>query len=368
MKQLSVLIKPSSSLCNMRCKYCFYHDISDDRAVRSYGFMSEKTAKNLIDAAFDTPANSIHFAFQGGEPTLAGLDFYKNFVSLVKLKDPNRLVSFSIQTNGLMIDEPFAAFLAEHHFLAGLSIDGTKDIHDFLRPDAAGNGTYAKTVKTAKLFEKTGVEYNILVVLSATVARHIEKVYSALKREGFRYLQFIPCLDGLDNPPFENGYSLKPALYARCMRQLFQLYFEDYIKGQFVSIRYFDNLVSLAADHLPEMCGMLGYCTGQFVIEGDGTVFPCDFYCTDAWKMGNINTASFSALYEGETMRRFIESSKADDKKCVECPVFTLCRGGCRRNRDLSSNGRAGENIYCGAIREFLEFAAPYLRKMASGR
>lgn len=363
MKHLSLLIKPSSSLCNMKCKYCFYHSLADEREVRSYGLMSEKTAESIIKEAFKAAARSVHFAFQGGEPTLIGLEFYKKFIQIVNELNPGLEISYSLQTNGLTVNDDFALFLKENSFLVGLSIDGTRDIHDFLRLDSAKKGTYGRVIKTARLFDKLHVQYNILVVMSSFIAKHIEKVYNSLKKEGFKYLQFIPCLDELDKPLFENSYSLTPELYAESLKQLFMLYYKDYFSGKYISIRYFDNLIFLTRGQNTEMCGMLGYCAGQFVIEGDGTVFPCDFYCVDNWVLGNINELSLEELYESENMNKFIKSSIINDEKCKICDVFALCRGGCRRHRDHYTNGKVGENIYCDALKEFLTFASPYLKR-----
>lgn len=366
MKYLTLLIKPSSSHCNMKCKYCFYHSLASGRQTGSYGFMSCKTAESIIEKAFEAAENGVHFAFQGGEPSLIGLDFYKWFVKTANEKNPCLEVTYSLQTNGLDISEEFALFLKENGFLTGLSVDGTREIHDFLRIDKGGSGTYGKVIKTARLFDKTGVDYNILVVLSAKAARHIEKVYNSLKKEGFKYLQFIPCLDELDKPPFLSAHSLTAGLYAESMKKLFKLYYDDYSSNNFISIRYFDNLRSMAKGNRPEMCGMLGFCAGQIVIEGNGTVFPCDFYCTDGWALGNINELSVGQLYESESMKKFIGSSFINDESCKTCDVFALCRGGCRRYRDLKSDGvaRDNKNIYCEANKDFLRYVYPYLIRM----
>lgn len=362
MEHLTLLIKPASSLCNMRCKYCFYHSLADKRENTSYGIMSEETAVNIIKKAFENANQSVSFAFQGGEPTLAGLDFFAFFVEKVKELNSKKVkVFFSVQTNGLNVSEEFAKLFSEHHFLVGLSLDGNKEIHDFLRIDAAKNGTHSKIMKTARLFEQYNVEYNILTVVSAYTAKHIEKIYRFFKANGFRYLQFIPCLDPLDSEPFSSPHSLTPKLYEDFLKKLFKLYYEDFLSGNYVSIRFFDNVVRMAAGQNSEQCGMLGFCSGQFVIEADGTVFPCDFYCVDNWRLGSINEMSLEELYQSNSMQEFIKTSFYDNEKCKACSVYPLCKGGCRRDRDLSTNGTAKENIYCEAFFRFYTYAKPYL-------
>lgn len=365
MEHLTILIKPASSLCNMRCRYCFYSSIADIRENASYGIMSEETADNIIKKALQS-SNSVSFAFQGGEPTLAGLDFFKTFVAKVnEYNKEKKQVNYSIQTNGLYVDEDFVKFFKQNNFLVGLSIDGYKDIHDFLRMDSMGEGTFNRIMKTVRLFEKHGVDYNILTVINAYTAKHIEKIYTFFKKNNFRYLQFIPCLDPLDSQPFEFDYSLTPLIYVKFLKTLFKLYYEDFMSDNYVSIRFFDNLVRVAAGQPSEQCGMLGFCSGQFVIEGDGTVFPCDFYCVDNWRTGNINDMGFDEIYKSDKMQEFIKTSIYDSTKCKACDMYNICRGGCRRDRDLSTAGAAGENnIYCEALYDFYKFSVPYIRQI----
>ena len=365
MEHLTLLIKPASSLCNLHCKYCFYHNIAELREHPSYGMMSMETAETLIKKSVSYAKRSITFAFQGGEPTLAGIAFYQTFIQLVKEHNNKGLsIHYAIQTNGMNMDEEFAGFLMENKFLVGLSLDGTKEIHDFLRIDAKDNGTHSKVMKTAYLFDKLKVEYNILTVITAQTAKHIDKIYHYYKKCGFRYLQFIPCLDPLDSEPNWSVYSLTPKHYELFLKTLFLLWYHDFMQGDYTSIRFFDNLVRVASGQPAEQCGMNGYCNGQYVIEADGSTFPCDFYCVDHWKTGNINQQSFEEITQSDQMVEFIETSRHNDEKCKSCEVFDLCRGGFRRDRDSHSDGRAGENIYCETFYSFYSFAKPYIREM----
>jgi uncharacterized protein len=193
---LSLLIKPAAGLCNIRCAYCFYRDLSESRANK---IMTRETAGTLIGRALDSGAEYITFAFQGGEPTLAGLDFFEYFVNSVNERNIKKIkINYAIQTNGIILNQDFANFFKKNNFLAGLSVDGTKDIHDFFRTDLNGGETFTKILKCADLFDRTGVDYNILTVVTAQVAKHIEKIYNFYKKRGFVYLQFITCLDPLD--------------------------------------------------------------------------------------------------------------------------------------------------------------------------
>lgn len=376
MEHLSLLIKPASSLCNLRCRYCFYHDLSENRHTQSYGIMSRDIADILIENAVNSAEKSINFAFQGGEPSLAGLDYFNYFaerVETVRYKyNKNLRINYSIQTNGININEEFAKFFKKYDFLVGLSLDGIKEINDFMRIDTHGEGTHSRIIKTAALFDKYKVDYNILTVITAQTAKHIEKIYNNYKKRGFLYLQFIPCLDPLDETPFNHIHSLTPELYERFLISLFTLWYNDFAAGIYISIRFFDNLVRIAAGYPCEQCGMTGTCPGQLVIESDGSVFPCDFYCVDNWKTGSILNMTFEELNNSTNMLKFRETSRffnyseynniGNIKKCEDCKVFYLCRGGCRRDRDNKKDGVARGNIYCGALYNFYMFAELHLK------
>ena len=355
-------------MCNIRCTYCFYRDLSDARANR---IMTRETADKLVERALGSGADNITLAFQGGEPTLAGLDFFEHFIDSVNKRSRNRPnadrlnINYAIQTNGLNINQEFADFFKKNKFLVGLSLDGTKDVHDFFRTDAAGRETFSRVLKSAELLTKTGVDFNILTVITAQVAKHIEKIYNFYKKRGFFYLQFINCLDPLGQLE-PNFYSLTPELYEKFLTKLFDLWYADLAAGTYVSVRFFDNWVRAAAGAPCELCGLSadGSCPGQFVIEADGSVYPCDFYCISEWRMGDIAGMSFEELYNSENMRRFIEASKLDSKKCATCDIFKLCRGGCQRDREASIFNQAGDNRYCSALYNFLSYAEPSFGKI----
>lgn len=355
---LNLLIKPASGLCNLRCKYCFYLDELSHRDVPSRGIMQKNTADILIEKAFEQEKQAVLFAFQGGEPMIAGLDFFKSFVKKVRETNKNRIgVSYSIQTNGLLLNPQWAKFLRENKFLVGLSYDSL--IHDRFRPDLSGRGTHDRVVRAAKTLEKYGVDFNVLTVVTADAARNIGKVYEDMKRKRFRYLQFIPCLN-----PLGCEENLKHTLgnddYLYFLKTLFSLWYDDLMSGNYVSIRYFDNLYSLYVGQGAEQCGMSGQCSIQYVIEGDGDVYPCDFYCLDEYCLGNIRENSFAELCSGMPARKFMQKSAGFPLKCKTCKCFYLCRSGCRRYQ------RDGEYIYCNAFLEFysdLEEKLPKIRE-----
>jgi uncharacterized protein len=325
--------------------------------------MSEETLENLIKKAFDYASGSATFAFQGGEPTLAGLNFYRKLLEFQKKYNVKNIpVQNAIQTNGYTIDEDWARFLAENKFLVGLSLDGTRDIHDSLRVDAAGKGTFSRVEKTARLFQKHGVEFNILCVVNNFIARSPKKVYDSLKKYGF--IQFIPCLDSFDGE--KKVFSLTPERYTEFLKVTFNEYYKDFCAGKPTSVRNFDNYIGMLLGRPPENCAMAGVCTCYTVIEGDGSVFPCDFYVLDEWKLGNINESSFEELICGDMAKKFVGVSTYRNEECKECYWYPLCRGGCRREREPIIDGTPSLNRFCECYKKFFDTCYPKMEEIAA--
>ena len=363
MPPLSILLKPASSGCNLRCAYCFYADEASMRAVPNYGLMSSEVSHTLIEQAAWAADGSVTFLFQGGEPTLAGLDFYRDFVSHVRNKAHGRLaVQYAIQTNGILLDEEWCRFFRENRFLVGLSLDGNRACHDRFRRDGAGKGTYDRVLRAARLLEQAGVEYNVLTVVTGYLAKHIQSVFGALCKEGFRFQQYIPCLDPLEETRGGQGYSLSPAQYEAFLKNLFDLWFRELEQGRYWSIRYFDNLVWMLGGHAPEQCSMRGCCGLQYLVEADGSVYPCDFYGLDAYRLGNIRQNSWAELDRTREELEFIKASQSVPEECGRCRWYPLCRNGCRRDR-LTGAGGLGRNYYCSSYAGFFAYALPRLRR-----
>lgn len=355
MPPLSIMIKPASSLCNMRCRYCFYHDVSNLREVKSFGVMNEGTAEKLVKEAFAfADGESVTFVFQGGEPLLAGLDYFRQFVSLVQKHNTRRSrVYFGLQTNGTLVTDEWAKFFKDNGFLIGLSLDGGYTDNKF-RLDSEGKNAYEKITAAANLFKKYEVEFNILTVLTGYCADHIDDIYKTLTRKGYKYLQFIPCLRPFGDQS-ESELYMTDRQYAKYLIHGFNAYVKDYVRGNYTSVRYFDNLVHLYLGNPVEQCGLCGHCMHQFVVEGNGNVYPCDFYCTDEWLLGNINDTGLDALAHSERATVFLRESLQVEEKCKTCRYYPLCRGGgCKRMRN--------DRDYCEAYRAFFKSCLPLFR------
>lgn len=365
MKNLDILIKPASGLCNMRCNYCFYDKLLSRSAEVRKSIMSEDVLEALIRKAFEEAEESISFTFQGGEPTLAGLEFFKYFTDCVKARcNPGMRVYFSIQTNGLLLNEQWCDFFLDHNFLVGLSIDGIPDLHDMNRIDMPGKGTYTRIAATYAMLQEKGVDTNILCVVTGQTALSSQAVYQGLKKLGCRYMQFIPCLDPPEKPRGCNPYSLTPDRYARFLKTVFDLWYRDWQDGNYYSVRLFDDYVRLAAGLTPATCATSGRCGLYAVAEADGSIFPCDFYVQDQWKLGNILEQPMRELLNGALSGAFIRESNIRPEACTACKYQKLCRGGCKRDWQLT--GADLENYYCRAFRDFFDYA--YDRLMLMGK
>lgn len=296
--------------------------------------MSRQTADNLIRKALEfSDGGRVFFTFQGGEPTLAGIDFFKRFVSETKRQNTGGAnVFFSLQTNGSLLSDEWATFFKQNDFLIGLSLDGDKKA-DALRVFPCGTPLFDSTVRAINLLTKHDVSFNVLSVLTKYSAQNVEKIYAFFKRHNLGYLQFVPALKPLYKTDSEDIYPTASE-YGTFLTKLFGLYVQDLKSSRFVSERKLDNFVRNYLGLPSELCGMNGHCNAQFVIEANGNVYPCDFFALDQYLLGNVNSESFFDVCQNPKFVEFLQSSLKPREKCLSCRYFQVCRGGgCLRER-----------------------------------
>lgn len=375
MPPINLLIKPASAACNMVCEYCFYNDVAASRLCGFKGFMQVEMLEQLVKEALEYADGMCGFAFQGGEPTLVGLDFYRKLIEFQQKYNHKKLrINNAMQTNGFAVNQEWAEFLRRHHFLVGLSLDGTRELHDHNRHDKSGGGTFQRVMAAARLFDREKVEYNILSVVTGQNAKHIESSYRFFRKQGFRYLQFIPCLEPFAEEKGMAGYALTNSDYEHFLTKIFDLWFMDLKKGEYISIRHLDNWLGIFLGRPPEACSMQGRCSVQFVVEGNGEVYPCDFYVLDEWLLGKIGEVSLAEMQGSDKAKRFIAESIPLPEECRTCRYVQLCRNGCKRER-VSAGAEAKRLYYCPAVKGFfagrereLEQAAAILQRMIRGQ
>ncbi len=350
MERANLLIKPVSARCNMACSYCFYSDLA--KHFSKLEIMKEEDIPLLLDWLISSlsPSSFLSITFQGGEPTLIGLSFYRRFVLEVERRNKKNIrVTFSLQTNGYNITEEWALFFKEKGFLLGISLDGNEDVHNRYRLDKVGNKSFSRVLESIRILEKYGVPYNVLSVIT-----HITEPlswYRFFKRSGIRHLQFIPCLDNLGEIN-SREYSLKTEDYTNFLVKVFPLWFRDWKNGNYISIRFFEEIINKVLEDDNVSCSITGECGRYLVLEADGTLYPCDFFVLDEWKIGKFNEyKNYEEALNSTQMKRFISSHSEKSEACLSCRWKNICNGGCPRYR------RENNAIYCTSYKEFFGFA-----------
>lgn len=350
MKRANILIKPVSARCNMACSYCFYSDLAS--RFPTLEIMKEDEIPLLVDWLFSslTPSSFLSITFQGGEPTLIGLSFYKRFVSEVERKNKKNIrVTFSLQTNGYNITEEWALFFKEKNFLLGVSLDGSEELHNRYRLDKLGNKSFSRVLEGIRILERYGVVYNVLSVI--THSTEPLSWYRFFKRNGIRHLQFIPCLDNLGESN-SGEYSLKVEDYTKFLVAVFPLWLRDWRNGNYISIRFFEEIINKVLKSDNVSCSLTGECGKYLVLEADGTLYPCDFFVLEEWKIGKYKEyENYEEALNSTLMQHFISSHSKENEDCFSCKWKDLCNGGCPRYR---SDNNA---IYCTSYKEFFTFA-----------
>jgi len=366
MQPFTLLIKPTGSDCNLDCKYCFYKDRAPEIG-RGRQRMSDKVLEKLIKDYMQLRFPMAGFAWQGGEPTLMGLDFYKKAVELQQeYGSPGRQVSNSLQTNAILLDDRWCQFLHDYKFLVGISIDGPKELHDYYRKDFSGAGTFDKVMSAIEKCKEYKVEFNTLTLLNDKNVEHPERLFDFLVGQGIRYLQFIPCveLDPLTGRTAD--FSITPEQYGEFLCRIFDRWY-DY-GPQNISIRDFDSILSYCITGQHTICTFNKQCSQYIVVEHTGDCFPCDFFVEPKWRLGNIFETPIEKIAAGARKREFARAKQNLCNKCLLCRHLDVCRGGCMKDRipfDKENFGR--ESYFCESYKRFFDYAMPKFLQIAAG-
>jgi len=365
MQPFTLLIKPSGSDCNIDCSYCFYKcrapEIGEGRQRMSDEVL-EKLVKDYMQLGFPLAG----FAWQGGEPTLMGLDFYKKAVELQKkYGSPGQEVGNSLQTNAILLNDEWCEFLAENKFLVGVSIDGPKEIHDYYRVDHSGGGTFDKVMRAIDKCKEHKVEFNTLTLLSERNADKPDVVFDFLVGLGTPYIQFIPCVELDEATGQVTDFSITPEQYGDFLCRTFDRWCEN--GPQKLSVRDFDSMLSYYLGGRHTICTFDRQCSQYIVIEHTGDAYCCDFFVEPRWHLGSIMDTPIEELAASSRKREFARAKSNLCSKCLVCRHLAICRGGCMKDRapfDKDSYGR--ESYFCEGYKKFFDYAGPRFMQIAA--
>ena len=320
------------------------------------GKMSEKTLRNIIKKASYHECKECVLAFQGGEPTLAGLDFFQKAVEYEKeLAEQDIRFVNTIQTNGYGLDKEWVKFFAENQFLVGVSLDGTSYTHNAYRRTKEELETFEPVMQFIGWLKEYNVKFNILTVVTEKMAFSAKRIYRFFTKNQFYNMQFIPCIDPLDGERSECSLTAKG--YGRFLCELFDEWYADILAGKRIYIRQFEDYLLLAKCGRAESCGTNGRCGIQYVIEADGGIYPCDFYVLDQYCLGNINQISYQESEKRGQQIEFFQKSREIPPECSDCPYYLLCRNGCFRYREKDFL----KNKFCESYKDFFAYAGDRL-------
>lgn len=368
-----VMLKPRGAICNLDCQYCYF--LSKEMMYPGSRFrmadeLLETYTKQYIDAQ---RVPEVTFAWQGGEPTLMGLDFFKRAVELQQhYRKPGLRIHNAFQTNGVLLDDDWCRFFHQHNFLIGLSVDGPKYLHDAYRVDKGGRPTFDRVMAGLALLKKHRVEFNILTTVHAANAEHGLEVYRCLRDEvGTQFMQFIPIVERANETGYQEGdqitaRSVTAAQYGRFLISIFDEWVRRDVGRVFVQI--FDVALAAWVGERPGLCVFEETCGLALAMEHNGDLFACDHFVEPNYRLGNIQEIPLIDMVASAAQRQFgLDKRDKLPRYCRECEVRFVCNGGCPKDRFITTpDGEAGLNYLCAGLRAFFNHIDRPMRFMAS--
>lgn len=379
-----IIAKPTGSLCNLNCEYCFYLEkeklYADEAAWAMPDDVLEAYVRQYIEGQ---SIEEIDFAWQGGEPTILGIDFFQKVVGLQKKYAAGKHITNAFQTNGVLLDDKWGEFLSRNRFLVGVSIDGPRKLHDHYRKDRGGGPTFDKVMKGISYLRKHNVEFNVLICVQKKNSYKPLEVYNFFKELGTNFVQFIPIVERITDAPDEEGltrispdfsqkaeiapWSVDPLQYGKFLSVIFDQWVQHDVGKYYVQI--FDISLEAWLGMEPSLCVFSRTCGRAAVIEHNGDLYSCDHFVYPENKLGNIMETSIKSMIDSEQQLRF-GLSKLDDlpQSCKECPVRFVCNGDCLKHRFTSDNNDTDKcpSYFCDGYKYFFNHIDKYMKIMAN--
>ena len=363
-KPFVVMAKPVGSRCNMRCAYCYYLEKGKFSAHAKQSRMSFALLEKLIRQTIEASDGTVSFTWHGGEPTLAGLDFYQKVVELEKKYLPRGWeVWNNIQTNGLLLNDAWCKFLRENRFDVGLSIDGAQWVHDKNRRDIGGNETYERTVKAVRRLQAAGIQPDLLCTVTSDAASDPLGVYRGLRELGTGWVQFIPIIVREDSGNL-SPESVTPEGYGTFLCAVFDEWLTHDL-GK-LDVQLFAEVARIWAGGEANLCWMAPTCGRVLIAEEDGAVYACDHFVDGEHRLGTLSCGRLDTLANSE--RQFVFGDAKRDTltaECKRCPFLSCCNGGCLKDRfGTSEDGEPGQYLLCKGLKQFFAHADKPLHRV----
>ena len=366
------MTKPRGAICNLDCKYCYF--LSKERLYPNSDFrMSESLLEEYIRQYIQAqPVSEINFAWQGGEPTLMGVEFFRQAVHYQqKHKKRGMTIANALQTNAVTLDDEWCQFFAENGFLIGVSLDGPQAMHDFYRVDKGGQPTFDKVMRGIRLLQKHGADFNILTTVHAANEKHGRRVYQFLRDEvGTHFMQFIPIVERDNDSGYQEGdsvtaRSVSAAGYGQFLIEIYEEWVRRDVGRVFVQI--FDVALAAWTGAPPGLCIFDETCGLAMAMEHNGDVYSCDHYVEPDYKLGNIMDIPLNEIVVMDRQLEFGRAKRDDlPQYCRDCEVRFVCNGGCPKNRFIQTpTGEGGLNYLCAGYRAFFNHLRPTMAFMA---
>lgn len=364
-KYFNIMAFPSGPICNLACDYCYYLEKSELYKTASDFRMSEELLEEYIKQYIDSqPGPQIYFGWQGGEPTLRGLDFFKKALKLQKKYLPEGWqLQNSLQTNAVLIDDQWAEFLSDNNFLVGVSLDGPADLHNKYRKDKSGEGSYQKVMAGIKKLKEYQVEYNILAVVNEATAKKPKEVYQFFKELEADFIQFIPIVER-DADGKLISRSVEPLEYGQFLIKVFNQWLKNDIGDIFVQI--FEESLRAWLGMEPNLCIFSKRCGSAAVMEHNGDLYSCDHFVLPEYKLGNIKDEKIIDLMNSKQQLQFGNAKKEElSEQCRNCDYLFVCNGGCPKNRIVEIEDGEKINYLCEGYQLFFSYIDPFMKKLA---
>lgn len=378
-----IMTKPTGSLCNLDCTYCFYLEKEKLYPNNKNWAMNEKVLESYIRQYIATQkVDEITFAWQGGEPTILGVDYFRKVVELQKKHSLGKKINNSFQTNGVLLDDEWGRFLSSNNFLVGLSIDGPKEIHDKYRVFKGGQDSFDDVMNGISILKKHKVEFNTLTCVQRDNSYKPLEVYNFLKEIGSKYLQFIPIVERkainkdaknleLVSPNFLgeakiSDWSVEPLQYGKFLSSIFDEWVKKDVGNIFVQI--FDISLEAWYGHEPSLCVFREKCGGAMAMEHNGDLYSCDHYVYPENKLGNIMTDILELMVDsGKQMKFGLDKKLSLPNYCKKCDYLFVCNGECPKHRFTKTpEGEDGLNYLCAGYKHFFSHIDPYMNFMVT--